>query len=299
LSEKASGRGGFAHEGHDERGVQNMTNSIKNTGNKLLLPHYDIAFKSIFKDENNQDVVEDFLKAVLDIPKDEKFEEIIVRDPELLPEAEDEKLSILDVLLKIPGKGYINVELQMYTLPEMKERIVHYWARTASRQLTSGESYAKFNRVITIVIAGFNFINDSEHYHNRYFLYDKEHDSRFTDLVEFDILELKKLPAKSDDTETWKWAKFFGSGSDAELRAAAGGSEKIAKAMLTIEKLSADEEARVRAEYREMQRRDYVSRIEGAKREGRAEREGEIARRMAELGKSDAEITEILGHNLT
>jgi predicted transposase/invertase (TIGR01784 family) len=41
--------------------------------------------------------------------------------------------------------------------------------------------------------------------------------------------------------------------------------------MLTIEKLSADEEERVRAEYQEMMRRDYVSRINGAKREGHAE----------------------------
>jgi hypothetical protein len=37
--------------------------------------------------------------------------------------------------------------------------------------------------------------------------------------------------------------------------------------MLTVERLSADEAERVRAEYQEMMRRDYVSRIDGAKRE--------------------------------
>jgi predicted transposase/invertase (TIGR01784 family) len=280
-----------------------MTDHVNKTENKLIMPRYDRAFKSIFKSEENKDVVEDFLRAVLDIPEEETFEEIIVRDPELLPEAEDEKLSILDVLLKIPGKGLINVEMQMCSLPEMKSRMMYYWAHTAARQLSAGDSYMKFNKVIMIVIANFNFIEDSGSYHNRYLLYDKEHDSWFTDLIQFDILELKKLPVKSDNTEAWKWAKFFGSGSDAELRAAAREDEKVAKAMLTIEKLSADESERVRAEYREMQRRDYVSRMEGARRdglakgrtEGRAARDTEIARSLAELGKSDAEIAEILG----
>jgi predicted transposase/invertase (TIGR01784 family) len=103
----------------------------------------------------------------------------------------------------------------------------------------------------------------------------------------------------------WGWAKFFGSGSDAELREAARESEKIGKAMLTIEKLSADENARVRADYEEIMRLDHISRMEGARREGeakgeargRAEREAEIARRMAELGSTEAEIAEILGRD--
>jgi predicted transposase/invertase (TIGR01784 family) len=236
--------------------------------NKLLLPRYDVVFKSIFKDENNKDVVEDFLKAVLDIPADVVFEDIIVRDPELLPEAAGGKLSILDVRLKVPGQGLINVELQLCRVPEMKQRLIHYLTKTAAGQLSEGESYSKFNRVIMIVIADFDFIDDSESYHNRYVLYDKENDSQFTDLIQFDIIELAKMPGESDHTPMWSWAKFFKSRSDAELREAAEESEKVAKAMLIVEKLSAEEEAIVRAEYAEMQRRDEVSRIEGAKREG-------------------------------
>jgi predicted transposase/invertase (TIGR01784 family) len=91
------------------------------------------------------------------------------------------------------------------------------------------------------------------------------------------------------------------SDSDSELRAAARKREKIAKAMITIEKLSADESARVRAEYEEKMRRDHMSRMEGAKREGFAEgriaRDAEIARKMAERGMTDAEISELLGHS--
>jgi predicted transposase/invertase (TIGR01784 family) len=177
-----------------------------------------------------------------------------------------------------------------------------------------GDSYARFNKVVSIVIADFNFIDDDPNdYYHRYLLYDKERDSQFTDLMEIDIIELKKVPAEPDHTAKWGWTRFFGSGSDAELRAAAKERDKIGKAMLTIEKLSADETARRRAEYEEMMRRDYVSRMEGAKREGlsegeakgfakgeakgRVERDSEIAQRLVELGKTEAEIAEILGYS--
>jgi predicted transposase/invertase (TIGR01784 family) len=283
------------------------TNNTDSTGaieNKLLLPRYDVTFKSIFKNKDNTDVVADFLKSVLDLSEDEDFEDIIVTDPELLPDADGEKFSILDVLLKIRGKGFINVEMQICKIQDMKERLIFYWSKLASRQLSAGESYSNFNKVIMIVIADFNFIDDDpDNYYHRYTLYDKERDSRFTDLIEFVIVETRKVPAKPDHTAKWGWARFFGSGSDAELREAARESEKIGKAMLTIEKLSADENARVRADYEEIMRLDHISRMEGARREGRvegvaegrAERDAEIARRMAAMGKTDAEIAEILG----
>jgi predicted transposase/invertase (TIGR01784 family) len=165
-----------------------------------------------------------------------------------------------------------------------------------------------------IVIADFNFIDDDpDNYYHRYTLYDNERDSQFTDLIEFVIVELQKVKAKSDHTAKWGWARFFGSGSDAELREAARESEKIRKAMLTIEKLSADESARVRADREEIMRLDHISRMESARSggeamgeargesrgeaRGRAEREAEIARRMAELGSTEAEIAKILGNS--
>jgi predicted transposase/invertase (TIGR01784 family) len=276
-------------------GVVNGTGGTGVAENKLLLPRYDVTFKSIFKSKDNTDVIADFLKAVLEISDGEDFEDIIVTDPELLPVADGEKFSILDVLLKIRGKGIINVEMQFCRIQDMEGRLVHYWSKIASRQLSVGESYSNFGKVIMIVIADFNFIDDPDNYYHRYLLYDKERDSLFTDLMEFVIVETRKVPATPDNTAKWGWARFFGSSSDAELREAAKESEKIRKAMLTIEKLSADENARVRADYEEIMRLDHITRMEGAKREGRAERDAEIARRMAELGSTEAEIAKILG----
>jgi predicted transposase/invertase (TIGR01784 family) len=126
--------------------------------------------------------------------------------------------------------------------------------------------------------------------------------------MDFVILESGKVPLTSDNTAKWGWAKFFGSGSDAELRAAAQEREKIEKAMITIEKLSADEKAWMQALHEEIAQRDHISRMEGAKREGleegeamgiakgRADLKGEVRSKLLALGKSDAEIAEVLGY---
>jgi predicted transposase/invertase (TIGR01784 family) len=91
---------------------------------------------------------------------------------------------------------------------------------------------------------------------------------QFTDLIEFAILDLTKAPKETDNTGAWEWARFFGTDSEKELRMLAKENKKIAKAVLVLEKLSADEQAREQVEKEEMMRRDYVSRVDGARREG-------------------------------
>jgi hypothetical protein len=86
---------------------------LNGTENKLILPRYDVVFKALFKDESNTEAVADFLRAALGIPEDEVLEDIVVIDPEMPPGAKDEKISVLDVLLKIPGQGTVNVEMQL------------------------------------------------------------------------------------------------------------------------------------------------------------------------------------------
>jgi predicted transposase/invertase (TIGR01784 family) len=301
-----AGRAGGAEDtiGMEQAGHKDL---LSDKGGKLILPRYDVAFKALFKDENNRDVVADFLRSVLDIPDDEALEDIVVIDPEMLPGAKNEKISILDVLLKIPGQGTVNVEMQLCLIPGMKEKIVYYHAKTAARQLLSGDRYDKFSRVITIVISDVNFINDSDRYHHRYLLYDKDDGSLFTDLLEFDIFEVGKLTPEPDNTARWGWMKFFGSSSDEELHAAAKEREAIGKAMLTIAKLSADEAAWVSAMREEKQRRDYISGMEGAKEEGlamgeargrvagRTEASMENARRMKSDGVDPALIKKYTG----
>jgi predicted transposase/invertase (TIGR01784 family) len=160
-----------------------------------------------------------------------------------------------------------------------------------------------FQKVASVLVTEYGLVDDSEYYHHRYELIDPEHRSRFTDKMEFGIIELNKLPEESDGSAAWQWAKFLKSVSEEEIRSLAAENESIGKAVLILEKLSEDEQARQRAEYEEMMRRDYVSRINGARKEGleagiergRAEGHIEDARRMKADGMDFALITKYTG----
>ena len=87
--------------------------------------------------------------------------------------------------------------------------------------------------------------------------------------MEIQILELKKLPPdiKSGD-DLIKWLKFFGGKSRKEFAAMAKTDAYIEEAYKELEKLSADERAKLEYEARERAIRDYNSQMSSALRRG-------------------------------
>ena len=146
----------------------------------LLLLKNDIIFKKVFGDEKNKAVLTAFLMAVLDLPPEE-YDEITITDPQLRVETPDEKLAILDLYIITKGGKRIDVEIQVARTPFMKERITGYTGKMLAVQLQPGEKYEKIKKVISIVILDYNLVTDSEHFHNKYVLYDPKTGSLFTD----------------------------------------------------------------------------------------------------------------------
>ncbi|MEN8907378.1 MAG: PD-(D/E)XK nuclease family transposase, partial [Clostridiales bacterium] len=69
-----------------------------------MSPKVDFVFKLIFGDENNKDILIDFLSATLNLPKSE-FDGIEIINNELQRLFEEDKKGILDVRVKtIAGK---------------------------------------------------------------------------------------------------------------------------------------------------------------------------------------------------
>ena len=93
--------------------------------------------------------------------------------------------------------------------------------------------------------------------------------------MEIQILELKKLPPdiKSGD-DLIKWMKFFGGKSRKEFAAMAKTDSYIEEAYKELEKLSADERAKLEYEARERAIRDYNSQMSSALRRGEQKRHG-------------------------
>ena len=140
-----------------------------------------------------------------------------------------------------------------------------------AEQLKEGQKYDKIKRVISIMICtDHNLIEDSKEYHNRYFLYDKNTNSTFTDLLEIDILEFKKVPEK-DKSNLATWLRFLNTDDREELDKMAVRNAAFESAVCKYMELTEDEVIRMLAEENEKAWKDRQAEIKYAKEEGKAE----------------------------
>ena len=234
-----------------------------------LLPTSDYVFKRIFGDPNNlYDILADFLKAVIPDLQNNELEKIILRDTHVLPNIQDDKFCILDVMVELKSGKLIDIEVQVINRKDMEQRTCFYLSHLVSSQLSSGERYKNIKPTIAIIITKYDWIKDSKSYHNTYKFFDKENNSYFGDTMTIHTIELTKLKNDDAKNELYNWIKFFNAKSKEEFKMASDTSEAIAKAVKKVEQLSLDENARKEYEMREKALKDYNSVIFDAKAEG-------------------------------
>jgi predicted transposase/invertase (TIGR01784 family) len=233
-------------------------------------PRNDALFKMIFGDGRDIDILTDFLKATLDLPA-EDYAEVTLVDPHLARELPGDKLGILDIKVRTRTGKRINVEIQLYAHPQMRERIVFYLTRMINEQIGSGDEYGTIQRAICILITDFVLVPENGNYHNCYTLRDPETGSEFTNLLEVDTLELPKLPRDEDGTPLWSWLKFLSAQEKEELTMLAETNPEVKKAVVKFMALTEDERARMLADSRERLRRDISAQVHGAEQRGREE----------------------------
>ena len=245
-------------------------------GNESLLPvKSDFVFKIIFGDSRNADILAGFLKSVLDIP-DGEYDRVTVVDPHVKKESERDKYGVLDVKVHTKSGNVVHCEIQLWFIPEMKERCVYYQSKMVTEQMASGYDYTKIKRVVSIIITDFIMAPENGFYHNQ-FRYRSDKDGvEFTNITEIDLLELPKLPSEADNTELWDWMKLIKSDDKEALDVIAGRNPQIKKAVGVLKELSADDRTRLLYEEREKARRDIASMVGGARREGHID----VARNM-------------------
>ena len=233
----------------------------------ILSPKSDYIFKLIFGDMRNIDILTEFLKSVLKIPHDD-YDRLTVVDPFLKREDIDDKMGILDVKLHTKSGRVLDVEIQILEIPQMLERVIFYASKMITEQIRKSDDFDVIKPVISIIIMDFNLIKDSDCYHNSYRLYDAKTQSLFTDLIEINILELRKVPSETDDTNLFDWVSFLRAEREEEYIMLAAKNPVIDKAYCVLKELSQDERIRMIEEQREKQRRDEASRLKGALSQG-------------------------------
>ena len=217
-----------------------------------------MIFRLFYADERNEEFLISLLKSILRLPEGD-YDRIDIADPHLLREFDGDKLAIIDVKLYTKTRKIIHIEIQLKVTPEqLQKRVVLYDAKLITEQVGSGDDYDSIQKVISIIITDENLLPGNDRYHHRFTLYDPEAKVEFSDILEINTLELRKLPEADDGTDLYDWAKFIAAETEEELTMVAEKNPVVSKAVVRLRELSTDERARDLFERWEKARRDQA-----------------------------------------
>lgn len=106
-------------------------------------PTRDLVFKRIFGKVGNEEILKEFLEAILET-KIDKVELDLDKDME--PEYEEDKKNILDVRAKINGDTNINIEMQIRDNKDMEKRSLYHWSKLYLHELKKECRMTNFRR---------------------------------------------------------------------------------------------------------------------------------------------------------
>jgi predicted transposase/invertase (TIGR01784 family) len=228
-------------------------------------PKLDIIFKKLFVE--NTDRLHDFLAAALAIPHG-AIKGITIKNPEILPDAAGGKLSRVDILLQM-GDRVVNVEMQVSRKVGYRDRALYYWSKLYAGELKSGDDYWNLKQSVCINIVSFNLFRRRE-YHSHFAVMEKTRHEMLTDKCAMHFFELEKLGKEiNPDDRLELWLQLINAETKEELdMLEKTGDAPIQKAVYTLYQMSEDEKLQEMARQREKALHDYVSDMNGARREG-------------------------------
>jgi predicted transposase/invertase (TIGR01784 family) len=240
---------------------------------KFYTASFDYVFKRIFGDKRNIHILKAFLIAALDL-NEEEFDHLEILDPHLKREFYDDKLGILDVKVYLKSGLIIDVEVQVEINRDLRKRIAFSIGKMLSEQIRRGDDYYRIERVICIVICcGGVLLPEEAEYYNTYSLRNARSGREFTDVMEINILEPKKLPLKPKGGSLFNWGQFFQAETPEELVMIGEKDPAIAEAAALVMELNEDDAERMLADARWKWEMDQAALRRQSYREGQEEAE--------------------------
>lgn len=237
----------------------------KKNDNFIMLPTVDICFKNLME---NSEVRRGFIAALLKV-QPEEIEESTLLPTTLQRDYGDDKLGILDILVQLEDGTQIDMEMQVAYYEYWDARVLFYLSKVFTGQLKKGDPYDRLKKCIHVSILDFiQFDGDESCYRTIHFR-DDHTGNKYSDLMEIQVLELKKLPGKvKGEEDIISWMRFLGGKTREEFEDMADLNKYIGIAYEELQKLSADELKRLDYESREKAIRDHKSFMRGAIKQG-------------------------------
>lgn len=266
---------------------------------EIISASHDVVFKALFV--RNPDILKAFLSDVLDLPLTDK-DEIVILNPELIPDTPDGKLSRLDIHVNMADRKF-NIEMQARKKGFSPERVLYYWCEMYGEKFESGSKYEELEQTYSVNILGFRYL-DCTDYHSSFSILENTRYEKLTDKLSIHIFELPKVPKEliSGDNKQ-KWMELIKADSEEALEMVRVTTENpaIKKGIDAVYELNADTILREQIRQRDKAIRDYendmaIAKSEG-KKEGRKEERNMIAETMRKNGFTEEQIKLALGNN--
>ena len=179
---------------------------------QYLNPRNDVAFKKIFGDANNKDILIHFLNDVLDKKNEQRIVDVTLPNTNQLPEIAGSKESVLDVLCTDNNDVQYIVEMQVSGHKGFEKRAQYYAAKAYSSQAKEGDEYYNLKEVIFLAILDFTMFPNKAHYKSDHVILDKQNYEHNLKDFYFTFIELPKFTKTNpQDLVTYeeKWCYFF------------------------------------------------------------------------------------------
>ena len=200
---------------------------------------------------------------------------IYLGNPILRREYKDDKLGVLDIIAKLNDNELCNIEMQVAKQDTIIERILYYWGRTYTRQLTIGNQYDNLQKTIVILISNFAITGlENLEYHTSWKLIEEKYRKTIlTEKLEIRIIELSKIAKLYyENDKLLDWLFFLDNPESERVIESMKENKELQEASKKLEELSNDEHMRRMAEWRESAIWEHHAAISSGYRKGVSER---------------------------
>lgn len=216
----------------------------KSMKGKYLSPKADLTFKLVFAE--HKDLMMSLLNALLPLAENAPITSIEYETPEMVPERDGGKNSVVDVRCNDALGRQFLVEMQMNWDDEFKKRVIMNASKAVLKQVGKAEMFTLIQPVFSLNLLNDNMKGDvSDEFYHDYAILNVDHPERSLDYLRFVFVELPKFKPRNimEKKMAVLWLRFLTEINEDTQEAPAEllENEDIRKALSIVEKSAMSE----------------------------------------------------------
>jgi predicted transposase/invertase (TIGR01784 family) len=190
--------------------------------------------KYLLAGPKSKPILIDFINGALLLDGTDMVADLEIISGELVQDAANMKLSILDVSAKLADGRTTDIEIQVVNRHDFRKRGPYYWAVRHMKKLESGMVYSQLKPTITICLLAFDLLEEEEAYRNSYSIRNDKSGNRLCEDMQIIYLELPKfrryLGKSYPKTGLERWLLYFSNEEGERMNKAAAENTALAAA---------------------------------------------------------------------